>query len=44
VWVSGVKLSDEYIAEIECLRIVAVATNFGTIIAITGFVLMIASD
>ena len=33
-WVFGVKLSDEDIAEIECQRIVATATNFGTIIAI----------
>jgi len=33
----GVGLSDEVIAEIECLRVVAVATNFGTKIAITGF-------
>jgi len=32
------KLSDEDIAEIECLRIVAMATNFRTGIAITGFV------
>ena len=31
---SGVKLSDEDIAEIECLRVVAMATNFGTKIAI----------
>jgi len=29
-----VKLSDEDIAEIQCLRAVAVATNFGTKIAI----------
>jgi len=35
---SGVKLSDEDIAEIECLRVVALATNFGTKIAINGFV------
>jgi len=36
----GVKLSDEDIAEIECQRVVAMATNFGTKIAInlTGFV------
>jgi len=35
-----VKLSDEDIAEIECLRVVAMetATNFGTKIATTGFV------
>jgi len=30
----GVKLSDEDIAEIECQRAVAMATNFGTKIAI----------
>jgi len=29
-WVFGVKLSDEDIAEIECQRVVAVATDFGT--------------
>jgi len=29
-WVFGVKLSDEDIAEIECLRVVAMSTNFGT--------------
>jgi len=29
-----VKLSDKDIAEIECLRVVAMATNFGTKIAI----------
>jgi len=34
VWVFGVKLSDEDIAEIECQRVVAMATNFGTKIAI----------
>jgi len=34
----GVKLSDEDIAEIQCLRVVAMATNFGTEIAVTGFV------
>jgi len=33
-WVFGVKLSDEDIAEIECQRVAAVATNFGTKIAI----------
>jgi len=32
-----VKLSDENIAEIECLRVVAIATSFETKIAITGF-------
>jgi len=31
----GVKLSDEDIAEIKCLRVVAIATNFGTKIAIS---------
>jgi len=34
VWVFGVKLSDEDIAEIECLRVVDMATNVGTKIAI----------
>jgi len=29
-----VKLSDEDISEIKCLRVVAMATNFGTKIAI----------
>jgi len=29
-----VKLSDEDIAEIECVKVVAMATNFGTKIAI----------
>ena len=29
-----VKICDEDIAEIECLRVVAMATNFGTKIAI----------
>jgi len=33
-WVSRVKRSDEDIAEIECLRVVVMATNFGTKIAI----------
>ena len=36
--VFGAKLSDEDIAEIECLRVVAMATNVGTTIAINGFV------
>jgi len=36
-WVFGVKVSDEDIAEIECLRAVVMATNFGTKTAITGF-------
>jgi len=31
-------LSDEDIVEIECLRVVAMATNFRTKIAITSFV------
>jgi len=30
----GFKLSDEDIAEIECQRVVAIATNFGSKIAI----------
>jgi len=34
----GVKLSDEYIADFKVLRDVAMATNFGTKIALTGFV------
>jgi len=38
-----VKLSDEDIVEIECLRVVAMATNFGTKIAIIGFVWTIAT-
>ena len=42
-WVFGVKLSDEDIAEIEYLRVVATATNFGTKIAIAGFVRTIAT-
>ena len=33
-WVFRVKLSDEDIAEIKCLRVVAMAANFGTKIAI----------
>jgi len=33
-WVFGVKLSDEDIAEIECQRVVAIVTNFGTKVAI----------
>jgi len=33
-WVFWLRLSDEDIAEIECLRVVAMATNFGTNIAI----------
>ena len=33
-WVFGVELSDENIAEIECQRVVAMATNFGTKFAI----------
>jgi len=38
-----VKLSVEDIAEIECVRVVAVATNFETKVAITGFVRMIVT-
>jgi len=34
-WVFGVKLSDEDIPEIECVTVVAMATNFGTKIAIS---------
>jgi len=37
-WVFGIKLSDEDIADLEVLSDVAMATNFGTKIAITGFV------
>jgi len=37
-YVFGVKLSDEDIVEIEYLSVVAMATSFGTKIAITGFV------
>ena len=37
-WVFGVKLSNKDIAEIKGLTDVAMATNFGTKIAITGFV------
>ena len=37
-WVVGVKLSKENIVDMECLMVVAMATNFGTKIAITGFV------
>jgi len=36
--VFGVKLSDEDIAKIECLRVVVMATNYGTKVAIAGFV------
>jgi len=32
----GVNLSNEGIAEIECLRDVAMATNFGTALAVNG--------
>jgi len=38
-----VKLSDEDIAQVKCLRFVAMATNFGTKIAITGFMQTIAT-
>jgi len=37
-WVFGVKLCNEDIAEIDGLRDVAMGTNFGTEIAITGYV------
>jgi len=37
-WVFGDMLSDEDIAEIEGLRHVAMATNFGTKTVIAGFV------
>jgi len=43
VWVFGVKLSDVDIAEIECLRVVAMSTNFGTKLLLTGFVWTIAT-
>jgi len=33
-WVFGVKLSYEDIAEIECQRVIAMETNFGTKIGI----------
>jgi len=36
-WFSRVKLSDEDIAEIEDLREVATATDFGTTLAVNGF-------
>ena len=32
-----VKISDEDIAEMECLRVIAMATSFGTKIAKAGF-------
>jgi len=38
-----VKLSKENLAEIECLRVIAMANSFGTKIAITGFVRTIAT-
>jgi len=34
----GVNVSDEDITHFEVLRAIAMATNFGTKIAITGFV------
>jgi len=37
-WFFGVKLSNENIADIECLRVVAMATIFGTKIVKTDFV------
>jgi len=39
----GVGVSDEDISKIECLRVIAMATNFGTKIAITGFLRTIAT-
>ena len=39
----SVTLSYEDIAGIECLRVIAMATNFGTKIAITGFAYTIAT-
>jgi len=42
-WVFGIKLSEENIVEIECLRVVAMATHFGTKIALTGIVRMTAT-
>jgi len=42
-WVFGVTLSEENLAKIECLRVVAMATSFGTKIAITGFEKTIAT-
>ena len=35
-WVFGVKLSDEEIVKIECLRDVAMATNFRTTLVVNG--------
>jgi len=43
VWVFGVKLSDEDIAEIECQRAVAMTTNCVIKIALTGFMWTIAN-
>jgi len=37
-WVFGVKLYDEDIVEIECLRVVAMATNMGLKLLLTSFV------
>jgi len=37
-WFFGVKLSDQDIANFEVLRAVAMATNFESKFAITGFV------
>jgi len=42
-WFFGVMLSDEDIAGINCLRVVTMATNFGTKIAINCFVWTIAT-
>jgi len=36
-WIFGVKLSEENIADTECLSIIAIATNFWTKIAMSGF-------
>jgi len=43
MWVFRVKLCEEDIAKIDHLRVVAVTTNFGMKIAITGFVRTIAT-
>jgi len=37
-WVFGDKLSDEDIAETECLRVIAMATCLGLKMLLTGFV------
>jgi len=43
VWVFRFKLSDEDIAEIDCLRVIAMATNFGTKI-VNGWLCVDDSD